>query len=450
MEAVKIEYAGYNTQMKPARILIFSFALVILIGCILLSLPMASKNGQSVGILNALFTSTSAVCVTGLVVVDTCTQYSLFGQVVIMLLIQIGGLGTMTMTTFIFLLLGKKITLRQRLVIQEALNQITLSGLVRLIQYIVTITLIFEGIGAFLLSLRFTQIYGIKKGIYYGIFHSISAFNNAGFDLIGGFQNLTPFVDDPLVCIVIASLIVIGGIGFTVIYDMLSKKNFKKLSLHSKIVIIVTIALILAGAILFYIFEYSNPKTLADISIKNKWLASLFQSITTRTAGFNTLNFSDMMLQTKYLTIALMFIGASSGSTGGGIKTTTFASIIMLVKSVISSKEDVEIFKKRIPEDIIFKAVTVTIISILLVFISSMLLTITENQDFLDILFETVSAFGTVGLSLGITTELSELGKVIIILTMFVGRVGPLTIAMALSKRNKAPIKYPEEKILIG
>lgn len=437
--------------MKPTQILIFSFALVILIGCLLLSLPIASRDGQSVGLLNALFTSTSAVCVTGLVVVDTYTQYNIFGQVIIMLLIQIGGLGTMTMATFTFLILGKKITLKERLVIQEALNQLTISGLIRLTQYIITITVIFEGIGAVLLSLRFSQIYGTKKGIYYGVFHSISAFNNAGFDLIGDFRNLTPFTEDPLVCMVIATLIIIGGIGFSVIYDVFSKRSLRKLSLHSKIVITMTIALILVGMFFFYVFEYSNPKTLEDLSLKDKLLASLFQSVTTRTAGFNTLNFSDMVLQTKYITIALMFIGASSGSTGGGIKTTTFASIIMLVHSAIGSKEDVEIFQRRIPDSTVFKAVAITVISILLIFISSMLLTITENQDFIDILFETVSAFGTVGLSLGITTELSELGKTIIILIMFAGRVGPLTLAMALSNRkNKTPIKYPEEKILIG
>lgn len=437
--------------MKPTQILILSFALLIFIGAVFLSLPIVSRDGQSVGFLNALFTSTSAVCVTGLVVVDTYTQYNLVGQVIIMLLIQIGGLGTMTMTTLIFLILGKKITLRERLIIQEALNQLTLSGLIKLIRYILAVTLVFEGTGALLLSLRFIKIYGVKKGIYYGIFHSISAFNNAGFDLIGGFRNLTPFTEDPVICIVISLLIIFGGLGFSVIYDILSKRNFKKLRLHSKIVITMTVMLVTGGFIFFYILEHSNLNTLASLSPRGKVLASLFQSVTTRTAGFNTLSFSDMILPTKYITIFLMFIGASPGSTGGGIKTTTFASIIMMMHSVIGSKEDVEIYNRRIPKDTIFKAVTIIVVSILLVFTSSMLLTITENQGFLDILFETVSAFGTVGLSLGITTKLSGFGKIIIILTMFAGRVGPLTLAMALSniKRNTA-IKYPEERILIG
>lgn len=431
--------------------LVFGFAFLILIGAILLTLPPASRNGTSVGFIDALFTATSAVCVTGLVVVDTYTQYSLFGQIVIMLLIQMGGLGIMTMATLIFLLMGKKITLRERLVMQEALNQLTLSGLVKLSKYILLTTFIIEGTGAFLLSLRFTKIYGLTKGIYYGIFHAISAFNNAGFDLIGKFRNLTPFVEDPLINIVIMGLIVFGGLGFSVIFDIITTRKYSKLSLHSKVVINTTILLLSVGFILFYIMEYNNPKTLGPLSPLGKVLAAAFQSVTPRTAGFNTLNLPDLTMSSKYLTIFLMFVGASPGSTGGGIKTTTFASILLMIYSVISSKEDVQIYKKQVPIDNILKAGVIAVISLLLVFVNSFLLTITEHADFLSILFETTSAFGTVGLSLGFTPLLSNIGKTIIIITMFAGRVGPLTLAVALAKQKKnAAIKYPEERILVG
>lgn len=425
--------------------------MLILIGSLLLTLPYSSRNGQSVGYFNALFTATSAVCVTGLTVVDTYSQFNLFGQLVIMVLIQMGGLGLMTMATLVFLLLGKRITLKERLIMQEALNQFTLSGLVKLTRYILFTTFIFEGIGAFLLSIRFIKIYGLYKGLYYGIFHSVSAFNNAGFDLMGDFQSLTNFVEDPLVCIVVMMLIIIGGLGFSVIVDVLNNKSINKLNLHSKVVITMTGTLLMGGFFIFYFLEFSNPKTLGKLTPFGRILAAFFQSVSPRTAGFASINLEDLTLTSKYFTIFLMFIGASPGSTGGGIKTTTFASIILMMISVLTSKEDVEVHKRRIPNDNIFKAVAITVISLMLVFTSSLLLTITESQAFLDILFEATSAFGTVGLTLGITKELTNWGKFIVILTMFAGRVGPLTLAMALgSKKSKVLIKYPEERILIG
>lgn len=438
-------------KLRPAQILALGFAIVILVGAILLSLPVASKNGESVGFLNALFTATSATCVTGLVVVDTYNQYSLFGQIVIMLLIQIGGLGFMTMATLIFLILGKRITLRERLVMQEALNQLTLAGLVKLTRYIIFTTLIFESLGAFFLSLRFVRIYGLSRGIFCGIFHAVSAFNNAGFDVIGDFKNLTPFVEDPLVNIVIMTLIVFGGLGFSVIYDLFTKRKFHKLCLHSKVVLTTTVLLLVIGFLVIYALEYSNPKTLGSLSPMGKILAAAFQSVTTRTAGFNTISQTDMSLAAKYFTIFLMFIGASPGSTGGGVKTSTFALVLMMLYSVITSKEDVEIYKRRIPWDNVFKACVILVIALLLVITVSFLLTLTEEADFITILFETVSAFGTVGLSLGFTPHLSDAGKILIILTMFSGRVGPLTIALALARKKKtAPLKHPEERILVG
>ncbi|MDK2879024.1 MAG: trk/ktr system potassium uptake protein [Thermoanaerobacteraceae bacterium] len=448
---IKLISLGFRFNLKPTQVLVFGFAVLILTGAILLTLPVASRSGQSVGFLNALFTATSAVCVTGLVVVDTYTQYSLFGQLVILSLIQMGGLGIMTMATLIFLILGKRITLRERLVMQEALNQLTLAGVVKLTRYIIATTIVFEGIGALLLSLRFTKIYGFSKGVYYGIFHSVSAFNNAGFDLIGNFRSLTPFVQDPLVNLVIMGLIIFGGLGFSVIYDIFTTRNFQKLSLHSKVVLTTTGVLLAMAFIIFYFLEYSNPKTLGALSPLGKILAAAFQSVTPRTAGFNTINLPDMTLPSKYFTILLMFIGASPASTGGGIKTSTFAAILMMIYTVITSKEDVEIYQKRIPADNIFKAVAIAVISLMLVFTSSLFLTITEHADFLKILFETTSAFGTVGLSLGITPDLSNFGKIFIIITMFAGRVGPLTLALALgSRKKKAILKYPEERILVG
>ncbi|MCG0274547.1 MAG: TrkH family potassium uptake protein [Thermosediminibacteraceae bacterium] len=448
---IKALSVGLQLKLRPAKILALGFAIVILFGAILLSLPVASKNGESVGFLNALFTATSATCVTGLVVVDTYNQYSLFGQIVIMLLIQIGGLGFMTMATLIFLILGKRITLRERLVMQEALNQLTLAGVVKLTRYILFTTLIFEGVGAFLLSLRFVRIYGLSRGIFAGIFHAVSAFNNAGFDVIGDFKNLAPFVEDPLVNIVIMTLIVFGGLGFSVIYDLFTKRKFHKLCLHSKVILTTTGLLLVIGFLLIYALEYSNPKTLGRLSPMGKILAAAFQSVTTRTAGFNTISQPDMSLAAKYFTILLMFIGASPGSTGGGVKTSTFALVLMMLYSVITSKEDVEIYKRRIPWDNVFKACVIMVIALLLVITVSFLLTLTEEADFITILFETVSAFGTVGLSLGLTPHLSDAGKILIILTMFSGRVGPLTIALALaSKKKTAPLKHPEERILVG
>jgi len=438
-------------KIKPTQILVFGVAILILLGAILLYLPAASRNGKSLGLLNALFTATSAVCVTGLTVVDTHDQFSLFGQIVILVLIQIGGLGIMTMATFIFLLLGKKITLRDRLVIQEALNQITLSGLVKLIRRILYITLFLEGMGAVLLFFCFTKYYDITSSLYYGLFHAVSSFNNSGFHVVRGTNSLAPFVEDPGINIVTMILTECGGLGFTVIYDVLSTRDFRRLSLHSKVVITMTLILMLLGCTMFYALERDNPKTLGALTPDGKILAAAFHSVSTRTAGFNTLSLEELTMPAKYLSIILMFIGSSPASTGGGIKTSTLALIVVMIYTVIAAKEHVEIFKRRIPTDNIIKAVVIAIISLLIVFTSSFMLTVTEQADFLTILFEATAAFSTVGLSLGITPHLTDIGKIVIILTMFTGRLGPLTLAMALGNRtNKALRKYPEERILVG
>ncbi|NLL99103.1 MAG: Trk family potassium uptake protein [Tepidanaerobacter sp.] len=436
-------------RLKPTQILAVGFASLIIVGAFLLSLPAAAKSGESIGLLNALFTATSAVCVTGLTVIDT-NAFSLFGQIVILILIQIGGLGIMTMATFIFLLLGKKITLRDRLVMQEALNQLTLSGLVKLTRQILLLAFVLEGLGALLFIYRFTKYFDFGQSLYYGLFHGVSSFTNSGFDVVG-FGSLAPFIEDPIINIVTMFLNECGGLGFTVIYDIVSTRNFKRLSLHSKVVLTMTLILMLLGCIMFYTLEWNNPSTLGRLTPSGKMLAAAFHSVSTRTSGFNTFSLEDLTTPAKYLSIFLMFIGSSPASTGGGIKTSTFALIIVTIYTVMVSKEDVEIFNRRISTDNIFKAVVIAIVSALLIFVSSFILTITEQADFLPIFFEATGAYSTVGLSLGITQRLTDYGKYIIILTMFTGRLGPLTLAMALgSQRKKALRKFPEGRILIG
>jgi len=437
-------------RLTPARVLVLGFLALIIIGTVLLTLPVSTYQGIS--ILDALFTATSAVCVTGLVVQDTGTFFTPFGQAVILLLIQVGGLGFMTAGTLIFIILGKRITLKERLVIQEALNQLTIAGLIRLIKKIIIFTFIIEGIGAIILAFRFIPLWGWGKGAYYSIFHAVSAFCNAGFDLMGNYQSLTGFADDYLVRGVIMSLFIIGGLGFTFLAEFQVKKRFKLLSLHSKIVISATLFLLLLGTITICILEYTNSHTLEGLEFFQRVSNSLFTSATARTAGFNTIPTDMLQDSTLYFILALMFVGASPASTGGGIKTTTFSIIIIAVISIIKGQEDVSIYKRRLPFYILNKALSIVVISVTIIFIISIFLTITEDFSFMGILFETVSAFGTVGLSTGITPELSPLGRGLITFTMFTGRVGPLTLTLALAQRlkKKAPFRYPEERILIG
>jgi trk system potassium uptake protein TrkH len=450
-------------NLKPTQILVMGFALLIIIGSILLNLPIASNDGQSVGLINALFTSTSAVCVTGLVVVNTLQHWTIFGKVVILILIQVGGLGFMTITTTLFILLGRKIRLKERLIIQEALNQYTLSGMVRLTKNIFLGTLIIEGIGAILLSIKFVPVYGYY-GIFMGIFHSISAFCNAGFDIIGD-SSLTPYIGDVLVNFTIMLLIILGGLGFTVWLDVVrvSKDKvqkrysfrswFRKLTLHSKLVLVLTGGLIVFGFIFFLIIEGNNPLTLGTLSLKDKFLGALFQSVTPRTAGFNTIPLSQMEDASKFMTIILMFIGGSPAGTAGGVKTVTVGVLFIVILSVVRSKEDTEIFERRIPEGIIKRALAVIMISLFVVIAVTMTLSLSETGSFIDIFFEAVSGFATVGLTLGITGSLTTLGKIVLCITMFIGRLGPITMAVAFSvKSNKknGSIKKPEEKVMVG
>ncbi|MDA8222055.1 TrkH family potassium uptake protein [Desulfosporosinus sp.] len=437
--------------MSPSRVLVLGFAVLILFGALLLTLPQATQDGLGLPFLNAVFTATSAVCVTGLVVVDTGTTFSFFGQWVILFLIQVGGLGFMTFATLFAMILGKKITLKERLLLQEALNQISVEGIVRLTKSVLKISFAIETIGALILTLRWYSDFGWSKALYYGIFHSISAFNNAGIDIMGNFSSLTAFVGDPIINITIMLLIICGGLGFIVLAELLEHR--KKFRLHTKIVLQVSGVLILLGAVFIFILEFANPMTLGPLPLGTKVLASFFQSVSPRTAGFNTINLAGMYDTTLLSMIVLMFIGASPGGTGGGIKTTTFISIVLSVLSTYRSDPHVVLEGRTLPKDVIRKAWAVTTSAAFLVFLILSILSYTENSDLLTVLFEVTSAFGTVGLSLGITPTLSVIGKMAIILTMFIGRLGPLTLAFVLSqKRDKqaAHVKYPDERILIG
>lgn len=441
------------SRFTPAQVLVFGFAALIMMGTFLLMLPVAARDGQATPLITAFFTATSAVCVTGLVVVDTATHYSLFGQLVILGLIQTGGLGIMTMTTLFAMLIGKKINLRERLLIQEGLNAIRLEGVVSLVKSIIKMTILIEGTGGLILSLRFIPDFGWARGIYYGFFHAISAFCNAGFDLFGTvygpFSSLTAFKEDPVVSLTIPALIILGGLGFVVIRDVAAHRRFSRLSLHSKLVITITLVLVVAATAVIWLLERDN--TLRGLTPLGAFLASFFQAVTPRTAGYNTLSISSLRGATQFFIVILMFIGASPGSTGGGIKTTTFGTLLIATWSVVRGEIDVGAFERSITQDVIFKALAVTMLAVSLIATVTMILTITEEATFLDILFETTSAFGTVGLTTGITPDLSEIGRILISLTMYAGRVGPLTLALAIwQHRGQLSYHYPEEKIIVG
>lgn len=443
-----------DSGITPPRILVIGFISIILCGAVLLSLPIATVDGQGLYFLDALFTATSAICVTGLVVVDTGTTFTIFGQLVIMLLIQIGGIGFMTFATLFAIILGRKITLKERLLLQEALNQMSLEGVVRLAKYIIKASLIIEGIGALIFMLNWSQDLGWGKAFYYGIFHAVSGFNNAGFDLFGNYSSLTSYTGNIITNFTMMFLIITGGFGFAVLSDLYSYKG-KKFTLHSKVVIKTSLLLVIIGAALVFILEYSNNATLAGLDPISKVLASVFQSVTARTAGFNTIDTAGLRDSTHIVLMLLMFIGASPGSTGGGIKTTTFLAVLLSVIATFKGNCNISCKERTIPKDIIQKAVVIIFMAMALVFCITLVLSITEDSDFMTLLFETVSAFGTVGLSLGITPELTVLGRMAIIFTMFCGRVGPLTLAFALGqKKSKAgiqgQIKYPEERVIIG
>lgn len=450
MQRLKLEL-GLGWRLTPPQVLVIGFAAVILAGAFLLTLPISSATGQPTPFANALFTATSAVCVTGLVVVDTATYWSRFGQVVILVLIQIGGLGFMTLSTLAAILLGRRIMLHQRLVIQEALNQISLEGVVRLVKAVVIVTAVIEGTGALLLTWHWWKLYPPGEAIFQGIFHAVSAFCNAGFDLKGDFRSLTDYRTDILVNLVFTSLIILGGLGFGVLMEFINWPHQRSLSLHARIVVKTTLALIIVGTLFILVVESYNPATLAGRSWLEKILASYFQAVTPRTAGFNTLPIADMRPASLFFIILLMYIGASPGGTGGGIKTTTFVTLALSVAATVRGKNRVEIAGRSLPAYTIPKSLAIAFLSLALVVGITIALLLSEGQDFLPTLFEATSAFGTVGLSMGLTTQLSVLGRLLVTALMFAGRVGPLTIAVAVAQRQRENhVHFPEEAITVG
>lgn len=438
-------------KLSPPRILVLGFAAIILTGTLLLMTPLANTTGEPLPFIDALFTATSATCVTGLVVRDTGLYFTTFGQIVIMTLIQVGGLGFMTMATLFSLVFKRRISLRDRLLLQEAMNQNSMEGIVRLIRKVLVYSLIIEASAALLFTIRWAFDMPLGQAFYYGIFHAVSLFNNAGFDLFGEYRSLTGYVNDPLVNFVTMFLIVSGGLGFIVLSELVDFRRTRKLSLHSKVVLSMTSVLILTGAVVIFVFEFTNAKTMGTLDWSGKIWGSFFQSITTRTAGANSVDIGALRQASQFFVIILMFIGASPGSTGGGIKTTTFMILVGAVISMIRGRNDLVLFRYRMTQERIFKAVTITMLALFLIIAVAMILSTTEDASFLSILFETTSAFATVGLSTGLTLDLTDIGKVILCFVMFTGRLGLLTLAYALGpKKGKELYRHPEGKMIIG
>lgn len=436
-------------RLSSSQIIILGFAATILFGSLLLMLPISSRSHQVTPFSDALFTSTSAVCVTGLIVHDTATYWSTFGQAVILALIQIGGMGIITMAVALALLSGRKITLKQRSTMQEAISAHRVGGIVRLTGFILRMTIIFELVGAAVMAPTFCKEFGMMKGLWYSIFHSISAFCNAGFDLMGvqtPYSSLTYFVSHPAINLAIMSLIVIGGLGFLTWEDIATNGfRFKRYRMQSKIILVTTALLILFPALYFFFFEFS------DVPLAERIWSSLFQSVTPRTAGFNTVDLTRISECGIFIMIILMQIGGSPGSTAGGMKTTTFAVMLSTAVSVFRRREHTHFFKRRIENDIIRNAATICTMYVVLFVVGGLIISRVEDLPLLTCLFETASAVGTVGLSLGITPGLCGISRVILIILMYLGRVGGLTLIFATLAGNQGhTARLPEEKLTVG
>ncbi len=444
--------------MTVSRTVCVGFLTVITVGTLLLMLPLATASGEWNNPIVALFTSTSAVCVTGLIVVDTGSYFSPLGQGIILLLIQLGGLGYMTATTLLLLLLGKRLGLKDRLAIQQSLDTAELSSAASLIKSITAMTMIFELSGMFLLMPRFADDYSAGRSLWLSVFHSISAFNNAGFSLFA--DSLVQYARSPWINGVIGSLVILGGIGYQVIMEIFiwardrirRKRQCQVFSLHFKVVTSTSLVLLALGTLAFFAVEFFNPATLGPEPLNIKLLEAGFQSVIMRTAGFNSIDIGAMETSSLFIAIALMFIGASPGSTGGGIKTTTIRILLNCTRTVLKGEDEVLAYQRQIPDTRVLKAIGVVVASAITVVMVTILLSLTDpGIEFIDLLFETVSAFATVGLSTGITSELSTLGQLVIIVTMYIGRVGILLLMSALlGDPRPSTIHYPEEDLLVG
>lgn len=446
-------------ELSTTQIIMLSFLAAIFAGSLLLSLPISVADGQTVPYLDALFTATTATCVTGLVTLPTVSTWSIFGQMVILVLIQIGGLGVITIMSALMILFHKKMGIGDRLLLQDAFNLNSLSGIIRFVKKVMAGTLVVEGFGALLYMIVFVPEFG-AKGIWISIFTSISAFCNAGIDIIAD-NSLCNYATNPVINSVTCLLVILGGIGYIVWWDVIRviqksskcrQKLFRNLTLHSKIAITATVILILGGALLFFLFEYNNPMTIKEMTLFDKLQVSLFQSVTTRTAGFATIPQQNMTNASTILCLLLMFIGGSPVGTAGGIKTVTIAVLVVSALATIQNKEETAVFNRSISRQAINKAVAVTGMSFTIMFFSTLLLSAATNCDTLDVLYETVSATATVGLTRNLTPYLNFGGKAIIIGTMYLGRIGPISLALALNSKRKRNniIKNPTEEISVG
>ena len=446
------ERHGYH-RLNQVQYIALGFFFIILAGSLILTLPIASQSGEWTPFLDSMFTATSATCVTGLVVYDTFTHWNVFGQLVILLLIQIGGLGFITVGVGFSMALRRRIGLRQRDLLKESINAMEIGGIVKLLRKIFIGTALCEGVGALLLATRFIPEFGLVKGIYYSIFHAISAFCNAGFDLMGGQQpyaSFTAYATDPVINITLMLLIIVGGLGFVVWSDVVLKRfRWKNYCLHTKMVISVTLLLIFGGALFLFLFEQGG--TISGMSTGDQILASLFGSVTARTAGFNTVDTGALQPESKLLTIALMFIGGSPGSTAGGVKTTTIAVILIYVISNLRGESGCNVFHRRIGDEVIKRASMVFCLNLFLGLICVTLILATSNLRMSDVLFEVYSAISTVGMTTGITRDLNVVGRIVIMILMYCGRIGSMTFALSLVAKPEAKgLSLPEEKITIG
>lgn len=450
-------------HLTTTQIIAFGFLIAIVIGTVLLSLPISAKDGEATNLLDALFTATTSICVTGLTTVSTANHWSIFGKIVILILIQFGGLGVITFTTTILLILGKRITLKERLLIQDSYNLDTLQGLVKLTIKIIKGTFLVEGIAAILYAIQFVPEFGLFQGVGISIFNSVSAFCNAGMDIIGD-NSLANYTSNVLVNLVTMGLIILGGLGFPVWWDLIRVSRIKdkgkmglrrliqKFQLHTKLVLMCTLVLLIGGAVAILVLEWNNPNTLGPYTWPQKSMIAMFQSVTTRTAGFLTIPQENFTNGTSFLCIILMFIGGSPSGTAGGVKTVTVAMMVLAVISVVQGKEDTEVFHRKIVASNVRKGMAVVMISLAVLIVNTMILSIFEDLEFLDIFYETTSAIATVGLSRSVTPILSVPSKILIILTMYLGRIGPITMALFFNtKKTKANSRsLPGERIIVG
>lgn len=434
--------------LNPPLVLSLGFAILITFGGVLLSLPFFTKSGEATDLIDSMFVAASASCVTGLTPVNTFEHWNTYGHVLLIILIQIGGLGVMSLASIIPLILGKKIGMKSRQILKEQLNVESLEGMIVLFKYVLVFTFGIEILGAILLSFRFIPLYGAGTGIWYSIFHSISAFCNAGFDILG--DSIYPFRDDILVNLTLSSLVIVGGLGFVVTSELFRRRSFEKISTHSKLVLLISGALLVLGTVMFLFLE-NGDGVLQYESIKGSILESFFQSVVARTAGFYSVDLSKIKDSTALMLMGLMFVGGSPGSTAGGIKTTTLGVLFLSTHAVVRGEREPVVFGRHIGMDVVRKALAIFLVSITIVLSVSFILTITESARLVDILYETVSALATVGASKGITADLSDVGKILITFCMYLGRLGPMTMAFAFGmKDKKSLIRYPESFISIG